>query len=359
MKRAGLFLALFVMALIFASAVADVNVPYNIITFLNQRYSYYDIMGFVNPVNNNDAFVTIDHDGQNKLVAFRYENGNWNYRWARAEPLPQDGDISLFDVSSQYYNGIRFGTAFSIRQSNYGGGYETVWEKSGTKWYLRGVFYYNGNSVLPQDSFYVESNGIRYQGEESGYSNVYVQGTVQTDLQYFVFSTFPKDVSTMRRKINPAPEIPYGTLNPQNIKFPGGQKYDVYSGPGEWYVRGANGRAMVSTNDWIQVFGQENDWILIQYSITSDHMRFGYIPAISLPRNAYVAPFNFNAVSAVTNRYVELTDDPLFSQSALYSLSAGTRVSWLSVMGNWAYVEYREGVYVRGFVPMDALTTGQ
>ena len=355
MKHAGLFLVMFVLCLIFVSALGD-GAPYEIESYLDQRYPGNEIMGFINPGSSLDGFAAISHEGRNKLVVFRYNNGYWNYQWTRNDPLPQDGDIILFDLSGAYYNGLRLNTAFCIRQSEYGsGGYETVWEQSGSHWRLRAVFYVNEGGI-PQDSFYVEANGIRYNGWESNYTNVYVDGTVQTDLQYFVFSVFPKSISAMRKKISSAPVIPAGTLNAQNIHFDGGQKYDVYSGPGEEYVRGGNGKAMVSTNDWIQVFGEERGWILIQYNISNGHMRFGYIPAISLPRNARVSPFNFNHIPSMTTRYVQLTDDPLNSQAVLYSIPAGARVDWLSVMGNWAYVEYRGDWPVRGFIPMDALT---
>ena len=72
---------------------------------------------------------------------------------------------------------------------------------------------------------------------------------------------------------------PLLSLNAQEIRFPGGNKYPVYSGPGKDYLRGARGKASVSTNDWIEVFGREDGWILIQYEIDSSQCRIGYISA--------------------------------------------------------------------------------
>ena len=68
------------------------------------------------------------------------------------------------------------------------------------------------------------------------------------------------------------PEIPEGTLSAEVIPFTGNQTYAVFSAPTKKSIRGAKGRARVSTNDWIQVFGAEDDWILVQYDISDKHI---------------------------------------------------------------------------------------
>lgn len=45
--------------------------------------------------------------------------------------------------------------------------------------------------------------------------------------------------------------LPLGGAMPQLIPFEGGQTFAVYSGPGQDYGRAAQGKAAVSTNDWI------------------------------------------------------------------------------------------------------------
>ena len=55
------------------------------------------------------------------------------------------------------------------------------------------------------------------------------------------------------------PSIPAGTLNASLISFTSNQTYPVYSAPDSRSIRGAKGRARVSTNGWIQVFGSEGD----------------------------------------------------------------------------------------------------
>lgn len=79
-----------------------------------------------------------------------------------------------------------------------------------------------------------------------------------------------------------APAIPAGTLSASLVTFTSNQTYAVYSAPDRKSIRGAKGRARVSTNGWIQVFGSDGDWILVQYDITDKHNRIGYIYIIIL-----------------------------------------------------------------------------
>lgn len=152
--------------------------------------------------------------------------------------------------------------------------------------------------------------------------------------------------------------LPLGGAMPQLIPFEGGQTFAVYSGPGQDYGRAAQGKAAVSTNDWIQVFGSESGWIMIQYAIDDDRMRFGWIPEAALPPSASVPALGFSAQSATLLCDAALTDDPLCSRSALAALPKGARVDVLADMSDWAYVESASGDFLRGFVKRDALTLG-
>ena len=145
---------------------------------------------------------------------------------------------------------------------------------------------------------------------------------------------------------------------PQNIKFTSNKKYAVYSGPGENYFRGGNGKAAVSTNDWIQVFGRENGWIMLQYDITSDHMRIGWIQESALPKNANVSDVQFSQAKVWTKVSSNLTDDPLFSAAAISAIPANTEVTRLATMGTWTYVEWNaaNAQPMRGFVQSANLT---
>lgn len=154
------------------------------------------------------------------------------------------------------------------------------------------------------------------------------------------------------------PAIPEGTLSAEVISFTGNQTYAVYSAPDKKSIRGAKGRARVSTNGWIQVFGAEGDWILVQYDINKgERNRIGYIYKNALPRDVDVPELTFTRAAAVTNYDVEVTDDPLVSKARLAKLPENTRVTCLGTMGAWTYIEAEEkGVLFRGFVPTECLS---
>lgn len=182
-------------------------------------------------------------------------------------------------------------------------------------------------------------------------------GTVQRDLRYVDLSALPKTLEDARSKLTAPPELPRESrLTPIPIPFSGGESYPVYSAPDRTSLRGANGKAQVSTNDWIQVFGQENGFILIQYAIDKDHMRFGYINAESLPKNHATLPLlDFSAQAATLLCDTDVTDDPLASRRVLVSLPAGAQVRYLCDFEDWAYIESSSGDWLRGFVPKDLL----
>lgn len=179
------------------------------------------------------------------------------------------------------------------------------------------------------------------------------QGVVETSLRYFSWDTFPKSLQEAQDKLTNPPSIPSGELKAQRVQFTGGRKYEVYTGPGPEYLRAGSGKAAVSTNDWIQVFGSENGYLLIQYDISASRNRFGYIPESALPNGASVGPLPFRYEDATVLANTVLTDDPLNSRAALCTLSGGDSVKWLAAMGDWVYVEAESyGQPVRGFAPL-------
>ena len=165
----------------------------------------------------------------------------------------------------------------------------------------------------------------------------------------------PADTDTPEQTALPA-ESPLPELKAQLADFPADQKYPVYTGPGTNYERARQNKAAVSTNDWIQVFGTENGYLMIQYAVTASQYRIGYIDASSLPGNIDAGPLALASLPALILQETALTDDPLGEGQPLHTLSAGTEVQWLAVMGGWAYLEWTgDGQPVRGFVPADAV----
>ena len=91
------------------------------------------------------------------------------------------------------------------------------------------------------------------------------------------------------------------------------------------------------------MFGYQDDWILIQYDISSDHMRIGWIQKSALPKKASVSQLNMSNTPAYTVQQAIVTDDPLNSQQSIYTIPQGQQVTFLMKMGAWDYVSYSDG----------------
>ena len=154
-----------------------------------------------------------------------------------------------------------------------------------------------------------------------------------------------------------APEIPAGTLSAEVFGFDGGQMYAVYSAPDVKSIRGANGKAKVSTNDWVQVFGREGSFLMVQYDVKDSFYRIGYISDKAIPVGMTVPELSLTNTAAMTREVVNVTDDPLGGQSTLVELPAKSRVTRLGTMGDWSYIEgSKDDKVFRGFVPSSVLS---
>lgn len=314
-----------------------------------------------NTVGGTFFFAVAQKEGHNVLYGFEQKNGHFHY-WLRTDnaiPQGEGGFIVNYSAGqTQFASGaaVTFGEGMTIifyriddeEQA------DTVLiaevSKAG-QFHLRAVLFNHA-----WDEAFVTPDSITYHLDE-GHTVGTVYGVVETNLRYFSLSAFPRTIKEAREKLTNPPAIPAGNLTAQRIKFTGGQKFPVYSGPGMEYERAAHGKASVSTNDWIQVFGSENGYILIQYDISSSQMRFGYIPQSALPKSASVSPLQLEWADATIASATFLTDDPLNSQSRTRSLSQGQSVKWLAAMGNWVYVEVTgQGQPIRGFVPAGAVS---
>lgn len=251
------------------------NMPAAVKSIINNgRWSGWEVTGWVNPKGLQSdsacAFAAVKNGGKNDLLAFGWGDGGWEYKWHNAAALPQVQDRIIL---SEYQNDTGFMSHYIVNDELE----ETkcLWiQKSNGTWHL------NHMSCFDPLMFYDTSVEGALRLYNTGWvegkgTDVRVYGTYQTNLRYFDLATFPKTVKEAREKLTNPPKIPDGTLSAKQIQFSSGKKYKVYQGPGEEYGQAGNGKAVVSTNDWIQVFGKENGWIMIQYDISSDRMRMG------------------------------------------------------------------------------------
>ena len=302
---------------------------------------------------------------ENVLYMFgRSKDGQaWEYRYSTSSAVPRTSHAMEVGISlsgNEWPTDESYNTPhLSILQIDEDNEYPELcvtFELTKGKWLLHRIWSYTG-----YDSMLIREGRISYYRDlESDRIAGTAEGSFQRDLRYVSLAAIPKTLAEARAKLTVAPDLPPSdALQVVPVTFSGKKKYEVYSAPDRTSLRGAKGKAMVSTNSWIQVFGTDGDWVLIQYSIDASHYRFGYITVRSLPKNADVPELAFGPVDAWTLRAVALTDDPLYSQSSLINLPEGTHLTWLATLGEWAYVEYDNGDWARGFVPVADVTVTQ
>jgi hypothetical protein len=138
-----------------------------------------------------------------------------------------------------------------------------------------------------------------------------------------------------------------------------GQKLSVYAGPGTWYLRGANGKAMVNTNGSVYVYGWDSGWLLVLYRTNNGGSRIGYVDGAQLKGSVYADPVNFSSQAATITRQCAITDDPVGTYAPLATLQIGDQVTflaWISNSSAWAYVEANTAAGpARGFIPANSL----
>lgn len=312
---------------------------------------YYDQYGHA------AAFVLMHNEKEKVLCIFeKNSSGEWYLKAKSAGAVLQSGRIPL--ITSEVYNQVHVSYLDFERKVDFG----LTFERRNGNWYIQYISTDNENQAGV--SIYVYENKLKIKEERNGWKETTVRGVTPCLFSQFRISSFPLSVKEARESLSLPPDIPTGSMDcalpqPQSIKFSVNRKYPVYSGPGEQYVRASNGKAAMSTNDWVQVFGRCGDWLLVQYDISSSQMRIGYITASALPKKAKVDEIAFAGFPCEVITNTSLTDDPLGSQKALCSLPSGfSNATFLGCMGDdWAYIEVNDASVgqLRGFVPIDAL----
>lgn len=376
MKNKRFFSALILIAAFILSAIpfnfaygeanGQAELPGEVQNFLAEsRWKNWEVTAWANPRRQKSdsacAFAVVKNGSSNTLVAFGW-NGKWVYKWSNPSALPQvDEPVVLGEILRDSINFTSFYVYNNEIQEMF-----CVWEqKPNGSWELQELQHFGCYRPQKGLMFFDTSNDGVLKMTNEGWvqgqvTNTQVYGEYQKNLRYFNLSAFPLTLSEAREKLSSPPQIPAGTLQANKVKFPQGRKYAVYQGPGEEYGRSGSGKASVSTNDWLQVFGKENGWLMIQYDITADHMRIGWIKPDKIPQSANIYPLNFNRLKTATAVQSELNDDPLFSRSKVSSLPANTSVDVLAFMGEWAYVEAPNYANpVRGFILQTNLNMAQ
>ena len=122
----------------------------------------------------------------------------------------------------------------------------------------------------------------------------------------------------------------------------------------------------VGTNGWVQVFGQYDGWLLIQYHIDGNHYRIGWIEKSALPAGTKVERLKISD-SWENEPYQQeimedcvMTDDPLGERRGDCASQGGAE--GLEPRFFWARVEMItveiDGQCYWGFVPTNCMSHG-
>lgn len=375
MKRIGLFLFLLILFPLFSAQAEGAqfacDVPDDVKTFFSQnKFSGTDILAFVIVDNENStdcAFAVGSKNGQNTLYGFEKKAESYSYWLVGRTALPQGkGTFTLWTEEEWIYYSASEGhsryvkgpvVCLEFRDEKQQTQTNCIYANEGTSsiWRLKYINRTSENKKIPAFSVLTYEDQLHYLSP-NGRSLGKVQGIVQTNLRYLNLSGIPATPEEAETKFSTAPSIPWESeLIGREITFDGGQKLPVYSGPGPQYPRAGSGKAIVSTNDWIQVFGTEKGYALIQYALSADQMRFGYIDASALPKGHSVNALVLDHAPAHILTDCNMTDDPLKSRTTIAKLKNGEQVTWLAQMGPYIYVETEGPHPQRGFVDAEAV----
>lgn len=241
------------------------------------------------------------------------------------------------------------------------GGYDFFFAKFDGVWRIKVVTDTNRQMIS-----FVFDDRIGYrEGEDTGeyidweHNRMkYAYGTYDNRFAAFNIYAFPKTYEEASEALTNPPVTPTDFYTPVSVTLRPREKYDVFAAPGRDSYRAANGKAVMSTNDWVQIFGEEDGWVLVQYDISRDQMRFGYVDASVLPKDTEVQSLIWYDLPEQTIKAnIGVTDDPLVSQSMICWLNAGDKVKVLSEFGSWYYIEVTPGTgkTLRGFIPQTVI----
>lgn len=311
----------------------------------------------------NWCFVALKKGDQNLLAGYTKDGGKWTQQFVNKHAFPQ-GEMRMFinDTSGSEKwseNGVYLEQA---DQHLRGKALYTGWTNG--EYHENQCIFELDNQGVWQLSFYAHAgqSGMMevtadtlYFLEESK-DNAKIRVRVRRDLRSFNLALLPKTPGQARQPDALPPLIPPGFLEAREMGLGAGGVFPVYSAPDKASLRGVGGKAAVSSKGWVQVFGREGAFILVQYAIARGHFRVGYVDAAALSEYWDAPePLDFTRVQAFALRDTKLTDDPLGQGETLLSLKAGQEVTLLSKMGGFAYLETKQGKKAaRGFAPLDA-----
>lgn len=354
--------------------------PDKVLRSLESRWAGYTLEDylFLDGPSPDIGLALMEKEGHRVLAVYRKQSGQLAFWYSTDKAVPQGTGEAWFEPHGEWVNRgtqeepkwefIRDGLGFGVIRYDLLG---DIYNQTVDYGWEDGKFVLTDYTCLEETTYgvLVEENKLSYYCEGVHYGSV--RGEIQLDMRYVNYDKLPKTLEEAKKELTLAPEdLPTGkilgngrgTLKAQEIKFTGGRNYPVYLGPGETYMRSGNGKGTVSTNDWIQVFGKHDGYIMIQYDISAERYRIGWIEERALPSGAKVPDLNLVFIDDYGNVIDKciLTDDPFNSETPIATLKPGTPICEIVYnMGGWSYIRVTiDGVDVCGFVRSDCISHG-
>jgi len=321
--------------------------------------SAYELVSYAPIEGSGFAFASLKSGLQNTLAAYEMKQGQWVRAFVNINALPRGEmrfyveDLSFterFSIRGELTDsslGHQRGHAVSFYWSNgeYHENYFVFERNEHQDWML--AFYANAGQGGMID---IECNkdgrtAVFYFLEESR-QNTRFSFNFRGKMQDFNFAFLPRTPRQARQPNMLPPALPVGWLTAREVPLEGEELIPVYSAPDRKALRGANGKAALSPRGWVQVFGVEGDFALVQYAMLPGEYRIGYIEQKHLPP-WYVSdwaaenPLNFTRVES-TLFAAQPTDDPLGTMRALVKTTKDSPVTLLSRFGDFVYFEGRQ-----------------
>ncbi|MBE5781766.1 MAG: hypothetical protein E7329_00460 [Clostridiales bacterium] len=318
-------------------------------------------------------FVLIKSSTERRLLCFQPQDEAWK-KWLDVKDSVPQTDLPVYLTTRSQGESYQINTGHEKYDTSYvSDGFNLLLIATGTETYEETAFFQwrDGSYHLMEYSkrtqlfVHIIHDEFVFSNLGSGFDG-YALYPLDTDIRSVNFDQLPATLHELPTLHDFIPIIaceahgfPPTALSLQNVAFPVGKKYDVYMGPGKHFGRSGNGKAVVSTNDWIQVFGEYDGWLLIQYGISEGKFRIGWIRDEALPKGTIVSSLNFSTGSQTwlegRDGSYQLTDDPLGARSPIVTIKGLTAVEMLARLGtDWVYIRVKyNGATYYGFIPAE------
>ena len=356
MKRFACIAAILLLLVICGIASAEEDeLPAEIKQYFDNETSIVEIEDF----SYSEQFlfaITKNSNKERVLYGFQQNEGQWDFIIKTKSVFPDTNLQAYVSTDEEYqdFYGIHHVPFMTLLFSDPHKDHQSIlifFVYDGIAFTLNEVNDYNNSAyvrykqntvmIYDDDSCFSQKADIKYSMPTS---------LSDFDYEYFIayINKWNKEYYTLTNQVNFDENFPLLYYHPND------QIFTVCSAPTSAAYVEANGKAKVSTNDWILVYGKENGYYLIQYSINETAMRYGYIPSSTLTY-LNMGEFNWANQDATLKKKTNLINDPCGSKTKIRSLPKGTKIKILGMLNEWAYIECQTPYIVRGFVDYKAL----